>query len=406
VNNPQLARKFAASLSQVGAYDGASLRSRPPMLDTASVAPAEPDVAASDGAVHAARLLAWYDRHRRDLPWRAPPGARADPYRVWLSEIMLQQTTVATVGGYFDAFLRRWPDVWALAAAPLDDVLHAWQGLGYYARARNLHAGARAVVERHGGVFPESLEALAALPGIGPYTAAAIAAIAFDLPASAVDGNVERVVARLHALETPLPDVKPAIRDLAARLVPARRAGDYAQAMMDLGATVCTPRTPRCVLCPVVDLCAARRQGIADELPRRRPKKERPVRRGVAFLLVRRDGAVLLRRRPTKGLLGGMIEVPSSPWCDGELDHAACLATAPVPAKWRPLPGLVRHVFTHFELQLEIVAAYAPTTRMADGVVEAQWCAIDRLDEMALPTVMKKVLTHGLKALAVLPPTT
>jgi A/G-specific adenine glycosylase len=360
-----------------------------------------PDAVTIDGlAAHAGRLLAWYDRHRRVLPWRAPPGARADPYRVWLSEIMLQQTTVATVGTYFDVFLKRWPTVRDLAMAPLDDVLHAWQGLGYYARARNLHACAQAVVERHGGRFPDDVEALGALPGVGPYTAAAIAAIAFDRPASAVDGNVERVIARLHALETPLPDVKPAIRALAERLVPDRRAGDYAQAMMDLGATVCTPRAPRCVLCPVVDLCAGRRLGVAEDLPRRRARPVRPVRHGIAFLLVRRDGAILLRRRPPEGLLGGMIEVPSSPWREGEPDRAGSLAAAPVAAKWRTLPGIVRHVFTHFELRLEVAAAHAPTARMADGIADAQWCAVERLGEMALPTVMKKVLAHGLKALA------
>ncbi|HEX2889506.1 A/G-specific adenine glycosylase [Vineibacter terrae] len=357
-------------------------------------------IAEPDPRAHASRLLAWYDRHRRDLPWRAAPGERADPYRVWLSEIMLQQTTVVTVGGYFDAFLRRWPTVRDLAAAPLDGVLHAWQGLGYYARARNLHACAQAVVERHGGVFPDDLEALNALPGVGGYTAAAIAAIAFDRQASAVDGNVERVIARLHALETPLPDVKPAIRILAERLVPAARPGDYAQAMMDLGATVCTPRAPRCVLCPLIDMCAGRRLGVAEMLPRRRAKPARPVRQGIAFLLRARDGSVLLRRRPPSGLLGGMIEVPSSPWREGELDRADCLAAAPLPADWQPLPGIVRHVFTHFELRLEVVVARAPTTTgMAEDAADWQWCAVDRLDEMALPTVMKKVLTHGLKAL-------
>jgi A/G-specific adenine glycosylase len=338
-------------------------------------------------AEHAERLLAWYDRHRRVLPWRAPPGERAEPYRVWLSEIMLQQTTVE-----------------ALAAAPLDDVLHAWQGLGYYARARNLHACAQAVVSDHGGAFPASPEILATLPGVGAYTAAAIAAIAFDYPASAVDGNVDRVIARLYALETPLPDVKPAIRALAARLVPARRAGDYAQAMMDLGATVCTPRTPRCVLCPLVDLCAGRRTGLAEELPRRRPRRVRPVRRGLAFLLTRGDGSVLLRRRPPTGLLGGMMEVPSSDWREGEMDRAACLVSAPVAAKWRPLPGFVRHVFTHFELRLEVMAAHAPTARMADNVADAQWCAVEHLGDMALPSVMKKVLAHGLKAKAAVAP--
>ncbi|TWT02797.1 A/G-specific adenine glycosylase [Reyranella sp. CPCC 100927] len=348
--------------------------------------------------VHAGRLLPWYDRHRRTLPWRALPGEKADPYRVWLSEIMLQQTTVVTVGAYFDAFLHRWPTVRDLAAAPLDKILHAWQGLGYYARARNLHACAQAVVERHGGQFPDDIEALSALPGVGAYTAGAIAAIAFDRQASAVDGNVERVIARLYALETPLPDVKPAIRDYAGRLVPAERPGDYAQAMMDLGATVCTPRAPRCVLCPVVDLCVGRRLGVAETLPRRRVKPARPVRQGIAFLLMRKDGAVLLRRRPPRGLLGGMIEVPSSPWREGTLDRDDCLSAAPVPASWRSLPGIVRHVFTHFELRLEVVAA--STAGMADEVADAQWCAIDRLDEMALPTVMKKVLTHGLKAMA------
>ena len=350
--------------------------------------------------VHAERLLAWYDRHRRTLPWRALPGERADPYRVWLSEIMLQQTTVVTVGAYFDAFLHRWPTVRDLAAAALDDVLHAWQGLGYYARARNLHACAQAVVDRHGGHFPDDIDALGALPGVGAYTAGAIAAIAFDRQASAVDGNVERVIARLYALETPLPDVKPAIRACAEKLVPAGRPGDYAQAMMDLGATVCTPRAPRCVLCPVVDMCTGRRLGVAEMLPRRRAKAARPVRHGIAFLLVRKDGAVLLRRRAPSGLLGGMIEVPSSPWREGTLDRDDCLSAAPVSAKWRPLPGIVRHVFTHFELRLEVVAAYAPTARMADGVADTQWCAIDRLGEMALPTVMKKILAHGLKVLA------
>ncbi len=371
------------------------------MLDSETFTPE--DARADPGPLPdacAARVLAWYDRHRRSLPWRAPPGARADPYRVWLSEIMLQQTTVAAVGSYFLAFLERWPTVRDLAQASLDEVLHAWQGLGYYARARHLHACARAVVERHGGAFPDSEEALRALPGVGSYTAAAIAAIAFDKPASAVDGNVERVIARLHALETPLPDVKPAIRRLAERLVPTRRAGDYAQAMMDLGATVCTPRAPRCVLCPVIDLCAGRRLGIGETLPRRREKVARPVRHGIAFLLVRRDGAVLLRRRPPEGLLGGMMEVPSSDWQPGELDRNSCMAAAPVAAGWRVLPGIVRHVFTHFELRLEVAAAHAPTARMADGVADSRWCPVDRLDEMALPTVMKKILTHGLKGLA------
>ena len=292
---------------------------------------------------HASRLLDWYDRHRRVLPWRALPGEAADPYRVWLSEIMLQQTTVATVGDYFRRFVARWPSVEALAAAPVDEVLSAWAGLGYYARARNLHACAVAVVERHGGAFPADEAALLALPGIGAYTAGAIRAIAFDQPASAVDGNVERVIARLHAIETPLPDAKAEIKVRAARLVPERRAGDYAQAMMDLGATVCTPRNPSCVICPLVAGCEARKRGIAEDLPRRAPKAEKPTRRGLAFVLSRRDGAILLRKRPSSGLLGGMDEVPSSPWREGELALEAALAEAPVPAKWQVLDGLVRH---------------------------------------------------------------
>lgn len=351
-----------------------------------------------DPRPHAERLLAWYDRHRRVLPWRAPEGLRADPYRVWLSEIMLQQTTVQTVGRYFLAFTERWPTVRDLAEAPLDDVLHQWQGLGYYARARNLHACARAVVERHGGVFPDAEETLRALPGIGAYTSAAIAAIAFDRPASAVDGNVDRVITRLHALDQPMREMKPQIRALAARLVPRRRAGDYAQAMMDLGATVCVPGDPRCVICPVMEFCEARRLGIAAELPRKAVKAARPVRRGIAFFLLRKDGAILLRKRPPRGLLGGMMEVPSSEWREGRLDREAALEQAPLDTRWRALPGIVRHVFTHFELELSLVTARLPTERAAAALDGAQWCAVDRLGEMALPTVMKKVLRHAIMA--------
>src|SRR5579885_2301985 len=281
-----------------------------------------PRARAALAATPADLLLAWYDRHRRVLPGRALPGERPDPYRVWLSEVMLQQTTVPAVMGYFARFLERRPDVEALAEAPLDEVLHAWQGLGYYARARNLHACARAVVARHGGAFPRDEAALRALPGIGDYTAAAIAAIAFDRRAAPVDGNVERVTARLFAIETPLPEAKPELRRLAASLVPERRAGDYAQAAMDLGATLCTPRKPRCVLCPWREECRARALGVAENLPRRRAAAARPVRRGVAFWAVREDGAVLLRRRPEAGLLGGMMEVPSTPWRAAEWSEA------------------------------------------------------------------------------------
>ncbi|WP_439610580.1 A/G-specific adenine glycosylase [Reyranella sp.] len=346
---------------------------------------------------HADRLLAWYDRHRRTLPWRAAPGERTAPYRVWLSEIMLQQTTVATVGVYFHRFLERWPTVEALAEAPLDDVLSAWAGLGYYARARNLHACAQAVAGTHGGRFPEDEAGLLSLPGIGRYTAGAIRAIAFDQPASAVDGNVERVIARLYAIEAPLPDAKPDIQVRAARLVPQQRAGDYAQAMMDLGATVCIPRNPRCVICPLMQNCKGRKLGLAEELPRRAPKAEKPTRRGLAFVLLRKDGAVLLRKRPTKGLLGGMDEVPSSPWREGTFAAATSLAEAPVPARWTVMDGLVRHTFTHFHLELTIARAIATTGRLAGLAPGTSWCELDKLDERALPTVMRKVIEHAVK---------
>mgnify|MGYP003644882691 FL=1 len=339
-----------------------------------------------------ALLLDWYDRHRRRLPWRAPPGGRAQPYHVWLSEIMLQQTTVATVGPYFRRFIDLWPTVRDLAAADLDAVLHAWQGLGYYARARNLHKCAQAVTERHGGVFPDTEEALLALPGIGAYTAAAIAAIAFDQPATPADGNFERVFARLYAVETPLPQAKPALRALAAALTPAHRPGDHAQAVMDLGATICTPRSPKCMACPWHEPCAARRLGIAGELPRKTPKKQKPTRRGIAFWAVTQDGSVLLRRRPESGLLGGMMEVPSSAWIEAETTLPAVAGEAPVKGAWRMLPGLVRHTFTHFHLELTVAAASVSQQPVADGV----WVPLDRLGEHALPTVMKKVVTHAL----------
>ena len=337
-------------------------------------------------------LLAWYDRHRRKLPWRTLPGVRPDPYRVWLSEIMLQQTTVATVGPYFDQFVARWPDISALAAASLDEVLQLWQGLGYYARARNLHACARAVVERHHGVFPNEPAALRALPGIGDYTAAAIAAIAFDRRTAAVDGNVERVVARLYAVPEPFPAAKPRLRALATGLVPAQRAGDFAQALMDLGATICMPRRPRCVLCPWRTCCAAAASGLAEALPARAEKPERPLRYGIAFWLTRPDGAVLLRRRPEKGLLGGMIEIPSTPWRTEAWTLAEAVRVAPAMVVWSPVPGTVRHGFTHFHLELAILAG--------QGTVDGLWSRVDRLHEHALPTLIKKVARHAVSALA------
>ena len=340
-----------------------------------------------------AALLAWYDRHRRDLPWRAPPGRTPDPYRVWLSEIMLQQTTVATVASYFDRFVARWPEVSALAAASLDEVLHVWQGMGYYARARNLHACARAVVARHGGRFPDTAAELRRLPGIGDYTAAAIAAIAFDRREAAVDGNVERVVARLYAVGEPLPAAKQRLRRLAAGLVPPRRAGDFTQAMMDLGAVLCTPRRPRCVLCPWRGACAAAAGGIAEALPARAAKPERPLRHGAAFWLVRGDGAVLLRRRPEEGLLGGLYEVPSTEWREAPWSDAEALAAAPLPeAAWTRLPGAVEHGFTHFRLELAVWAAR--TEAAPDGV----WVRPREFRDYAFSTLMKKLARYALAA--------
>ncbi|MCK6454025.1 MAG: A/G-specific adenine glycosylase [Alphaproteobacteria bacterium] len=347
------------------------------------------------------RLLGWYDRHRRVLPWRAPAGGRADPYRVWLSEIMLQQTTVPTVGRRFQRFLERWPTVDALAAASLDEVLHEWQGLGYYARARNLHACAGTVVREHGGAFPGDEAALRVLPGVGDYTAAAIAAIAFDRKATVVDGNVERVVARLFAIETPLPAAKRAIRAAAATLTPRARPGDFAQAMMDLGAAVCTPRRPRCLACPIAGSCRARAQGAAEELPRRAARAERPTRRGVAFWMERPDGAVLLRRRPERGLLGGMMELPSTEWRDAAWDDAEARAEAPIPARLVTLPGTVRHGFTHFALELTVLLGRVRAGEPAPA--GALWCPIDRLGEHALPTAMKKLVRHALSARDALP---
>ncbi len=338
--------------------------------------------------------LAWNDRHARRLPWRSRPGETPDPFRVWLSEIMLQQTTVAAVQPYFQDFLARGPRIQDLAAADLDSVLTAWAGLGYYARARNLHRCAKVVTEAHGGRFPEDEVALRALPGIGPYTAAAIAAIAFDRKATPVDGNIERVTARLFAVETPLPKAKAELRRLAETLTPERRPGDFAQAKMDLGATVCLPRRPRCLACPLEAHCTARTAGLQDELPRRAPKAERPTRRAVAFWVVAPSGKVLLRRRAEKGLLGGMMEIPSTEWRAEDWAEAEALVQAPLPAAWQALPGRVRHTFTHFHFE---VAVWAGRAGSEDQVDHGLWCSLDRLGEQALPSVMRKIVEHALK---------
>ncbi len=308
---------------------------------------------------------------------------------------MLQQTTVKAVAPYYARFLARWPTIEMLAESKLDDVLRAWAGLGYYARARNLHACARAVVERHAGVFPDSIDALRALPGIGDYTAAAVAAIAFDAAAVPVDGNVERVMARLFAVEEELPTAKPEIKRLATSLLPARRTGDFAQALMDLGATICSPKRPACALCPWNDVCAARALGNQETLPRKPPKREGRLRRGVAFVAVRADGRVLLRQRPDKGLLAKMTEVPGSAWSHDFVMAEALKAAPKLPrAKWRALPGVVRHVFTHFPLELSVFTTkVARSTAVPKG---ARWVAVTDLSGEALPKVMRKVLAHAL----------
>jgi A/G-specific adenine glycosylase len=342
-------------------------------------------------------LLAWYDRHRRDLSWRAAPDTAPDPYRVWLSEIMLQQTTVATVDRYYRRFVARWPTIADLAAAGLDAVLAEWAGLGYYARARKLHQCAVIVARDLEGRFPSDEASLMALPGIGPYTAAAVAAIAFEKPAAAVDGNVERVIARVFAIETPLPDAKAEIRARAAMLVPAKRPGDFAQALMDLGATVCAPRRANCLICPLANLCQARARGIADLLPKRAAKKARPVRHGTAYVAVREDGAVLLRRRPEKGLLGGMMEVPSTPW----KESPGGVGGGPVAAAWQSLEGTVEHTFTHFHLVLRLAMAHVPlATEAPEG---ARFVPRNRLGEEALPSLMRKVLAAALGSDALRP---
>lgn len=334
-------------------------------------------------------LLAWYDRARRDLPWRYPPGAKADPYRVWLSEIMLQQTTVKAVVPYFNAFTARWPSVRDLADAPLDDVLSAWAGLGYYSRARNLHAAARTVVDTFNGAFPADEAALRTLPGVGPYTAAAIAAIGFGQKATPVDGNIERVVARLFAIEEPLPKAKVALTAQARTLTPDQRAGDFAQAMMDLGATVCTPKSPSCLLCPLSAGCAARVRNIAADLPRKAAKPQRPTRYGVAFVVTRRDGAVLLRQRPADGLLGGMHEVPSTAWTEMRPGDNVVQAAAPFVVPYQTCPALVVHVFTHFRLELEVRAARVTKTA---APADHFWAHPSDMSRYALPSVMRKVL--------------
>jgi A/G-specific adenine glycosylase len=337
-------------------------------------------------------LLDWYDRHARLLPWRSPPGAPpADPYRVWLSEIMLQQTTVEAVKPYFASFLAQWPDVASLARAQTDDVMKAWAGLGYYSRARNLKKCAETIVADHGGRFPSREAELLALPGIGPYTAAAIAAIAFGEPAAVVDGNVERVTSRLLAIDTPLPTARPLIRDAVAGWLPPERPGDFAQATMDLGATICTPRRPRCLHCPLRSNCLALATDNPERFPIKAPKAQKPQRLGAAFVARRADGAILLRRRPPSGLLGGMSEVPTTDWTARQ-DGATDAEAAPFAADWR-FAGTIDHVFTHFALRLHVHVA---NTDDQDAGPAEWWSPAGAIDAEALPTVMKKVLARAM----------
>lgn len=334
------------------------------------------------------KLLDWYDIHARELPWRVSPGQRLagvtpDPYRVWLSEIMLQQTTVAAVAPYFHDFTKRWPTVSHLANAKDSDVMAAWAGLGYYARARNLLKCARVVYSEHGGKFPASHEQLLSLPGIGPYTSAAISAIAFDLPSPVMDGNIERVTSRLFAVEAPLPKSKPILFAHVADLTPTERPGDFAQAMMDLGATICTPRSPACGICPFQEHCEGRRQGIADSLPRKLPKKPKPTRNGSLYIARRnRDGAWLLQRRPPSGLLGNMLGWPSSEWSE-----TTPAMRPPFAGDWRRVEGEVRHTFTHFHLRLEIFITRTDTPDLLDDL---EWYPPPRFSPSHLPTVMRK----------------
>ena len=335
-------------------------------------------------------LLAWYDTHAREMPWRVSPqarkaGVRPDPYAIWMSEIMLQQTTVATVKDYFRRFIARWPTVHDLAAADDADVMAEWAGLGYYARARNLLKCARAVVAEHGGAFPADHSALLKLPGIGPYTAAAVSSIAFDLAHAVLDGNVERVMARLYDLHTPLPEAKPLLMTYAERHTPTLRAGDYAQAVMDLGATICTPKSPACGICPWRVPCAARAAGTMAELPKKTPKKAKPIRHGTVYLGNREDGAWLLETRPETGLLGGMLGWPGSEWVDASLPHPD--STPPATGDWQQIAGEVRHTFTHFHLVLRVVKATLPQNSVPDVGEFKPHHAFRPSD---LPTVMRK----------------
>ncbi|WP_087149195.1 A/G-specific adenine glycosylase [Pararhizobium antarcticum] len=354
----------------------------------------------STAADAAALLIAWYDRHHRDLPWRISPamaarGVRPDPYHIWLSEVMLQQTTVQAVKAYFEKFRGLWPTVGALATADTEEVMKAWAGLGYYARARNLKKCAEAVARDHQGVFPDTEDGLKALPGIGDYTAAAVAAIAFNRQSAVLDGNVERVISRLNAIETPLPGAKPQMRALVAAMTPKDRPGDFAQGMMDLGATICTPKRPACSLCPLNGQCLALNTADPETFPRKAAKKDKPLRLGAAFVAVDTDGAVYLRKRAETGLLGGMTEVPGTVWTS-RIDGDTSIEASPFAADWQPC-GAITHVFTHFELRLSVYSAIiARASPIRNTGENGWWEPAETLAGQALPTVMKKAIAQAI----------
>ncbi len=363
------------------------------MTATKDITPPQPD-----------HLLAWYDQHRREMPWRSPAGQRPDPYHIWLSEIMLQQTTVATVKPYFEKFIKRWPSLEQFAASELDEVLQMWAGLGYYARARNLHKCAGRVMAELDGEFPQTQKQLLQLPGIGPYTAAAIMTIAFAARAVVVDGNVERVMARIFAVDEPLPRAKPLLKQHAESLTPDNRPGDYAQAIMDLGATVCRPKKPLCSSCPWQSSCVAESRSVQEHYPRKIKKPPKPQRLGTAFWVQREDGKILLRKRDPNGLLGAMMEIPSSPWIDKTdkaFEENRPEAHAPLDTDWhRDNCSMVRHTFTHFHLEIEIWQARASLGAILADAARAECCSwvdINDLDNQALPTLMRKIVDAALK---------
>jgi A/G-specific adenine glycosylase len=340
------------------------------------------------------KLLNWYDQNKRLMPWRPKDGSRPEPYKVWLSEIMLQQTQVATAIPYFEKFLNRWPSISKLADANLDDVLVEWAGLGYYARARNLHRCAKIITNIFNGIFPNQEQKLLELPGVGEYTAAAIMAIAFDTKATPMDGNFERVTARLNAVEKPLPGVKPLLKKYATMVTPDYRPGDYAQAVMDLGATICTPRKPQCNRCPVSGSCLSLKQGKTELIPTKTPKRKKPTRFGIAFLCINSNKEILLRRRPDKGLYAGMMEVPGTPWIQSLPSQAQILNSEPIKADWQDVPGTIVHIFTHFKLEIKVLRANPKDYNKFNHLI---WQPIDSFQKAGLPSLMLKIIRHGLK---------